>query len=700
MGRRSSRDREGRVRDRGARARRRGNGRRAGRRGVFVDEGVDRELRTACECRRARVATGRARAGRHHGDAPARPRDRAHQPPSARRCSPTATFVVVSTDVSDPGNVGTIVRTAEAAGADAVGQRAARSTRSTRSACEHPPERSSTSPSSPTSRRGELRGFGLAPDVGTSRIAARRTTTSTFAGASRWCSAAKPTALGRRRRSTSGCDPHAGRAESLNVAMAATVLVFEACAANAAAVRASRAGDAQAVDFVAPGIAGGVRRSLSRRLRVAPPGGRVRSSSEHRCAYRPDDSPMIDDIAQARGRALDASAQSRRSTSSRASRPTPRQEGALGRLKSGSARSTPTSAESAGQALNEAHGASRGAPSTTPAQRARSAPSAIERLASERLDLTEVADRPARGHAPPRHPGPRPARGRVRRPGLHGRRGPRGRERLAQLRRAQHARPSHPARSMWDTLYVDYGEPGSDVLRTHTSPVQIRVMQTQPPPIYTIMPGRVFRQDTADATHMPVFHQIEGLVIDEGITFGDLAGTIDAFTKAYFGARLRSRLRPVVLPVHRAVGRVRHPAARRLVARARRLRHGAPQRAPRLRPRSRGVAGLRVRVRHRPLAPRRATASTTCASCSPTTSGSWSSSDEGRCSRGSTSSRPIGDDVDALGDALNELGMAVDDVDRRRSRASTASWSRGCSQLRPHPRRRPHPTRRRRRRRR
>src|SRR4051794_957297 len=68
--------------------------------------------------------------------------------------------------------------------------------------------------------------------------------------------------------------------------------------------------------------------------------------------------------------------------------------------------------------------------------------------------------------------------------------------------------PGHPARDMYDTLYLDYGDPGSTLLRTHTSPVQIRVMQTMPPPIYMIMPGRVFRQDTADATHMPVFHQI------------------------------------------------------------------------------------------------------------------------------------------------------------------------------------------------
>jgi phenylalanyl-tRNA synthetase alpha chain len=108
--------------------------------------------------------------------------------------------------------------------------------------------------------------------------------------------------------------------------------------------------------------------------------------------------------------------------------------------------------------------------------------------------------------------------------------------------------PDHPARDMYDTLYVEMGEPGSTVLRTHTSPVQVRVMTSQRPPIYMVMPGRVFRQDTPDATHMPVFHQIEGLVVDRDVTFADLAGTIDAFTKAFFGGDFSSRLRPSYFP--------------------------------------------------------------------------------------------------------------------------------------------------------
>ena len=107
---------------------------------------------------------------------------------------------------------------------------------------------------------------------------------------------------------------------------------------------------------------------------------------------------------------------------------------------------------------------------------------------------------------------------------------------------------SHPARSEFDTMFLEYGEPGSVLLRTHTSPVQIRVMKSWKPPIYAIMPGRVFRRDTPDATHMPVFHQIEGLVVDRGITFAHLAGTIEAFTKAFFGEDFSSRLRPSFFP--------------------------------------------------------------------------------------------------------------------------------------------------------
>jgi phenylalanyl-tRNA synthetase alpha chain len=108
--------------------------------------------------------------------------------------------------------------------------------------------------------------------------------------------------------------------------------------------------------------------------------------------------------------------------------------------------------------------------------------------------------------------------------------------------------PAHPARSMWDTLFVELGELGQVLLRTHTSPVQVRVMMSRTPPFACVMPGRTFRRETADATHLAVFHQIEGLVIGERITFGDLAGTIDAFTKQFFGPGFGSRLRPSYFP--------------------------------------------------------------------------------------------------------------------------------------------------------
>ncbi len=106
----------------------------------------------------------------------------------------------------------------------------------------------------------------------------------------------------------------------------------------------------------------------------------------------------------------------------------------------------------------------------------------------------------------------------------------------------------HPARGSFDTLFVDLGEPEQVMLRAHTSPVQIRTMEVQGPPIYIVAPGRTFRADSADATHLPVFNQIEGLVVDEGITLGDLAGTIEEFVHAFFGAEVESRLRPSYFP--------------------------------------------------------------------------------------------------------------------------------------------------------
>jgi len=103
--------------------------------------------------------------------------------------------------------------------------------------------------------------------------------------------------------------------------------------------------------------------------------------------------------------------------------------------------------------------------------------------------------------------------------------------------------PTHPARAWTDTFYVS-----DDVLlRTHTSPVQVRAMELQKPPIYLIVPGRVYRRDS-DLTHTPQFHQIEGLAVDEGITLADLKGTLETFARATFGPDREVRLRPHFFP--------------------------------------------------------------------------------------------------------------------------------------------------------
>lgn len=105
----------------------------------------------------------------------------------------------------------------------------------------------------------------------------------------------------------------------------------------------------------------------------------------------------------------------------------------------------------------------------------------------------------------------------------------------------------HPARTMQDTFFV---EPLDShlVLRTHTSPVQVRTMLEEEPPIYVICPGRTYRADELDATHTPVFSQVEGLVIDKGITMADLKGTLDHFARSIFGADVKTRLRSSFFP--------------------------------------------------------------------------------------------------------------------------------------------------------
>jgi phenylalanyl-tRNA synthetase alpha chain len=108
--------------------------------------------------------------------------------------------------------------------------------------------------------------------------------------------------------------------------------------------------------------------------------------------------------------------------------------------------------------------------------------------------------------------------------------------------------PDHPARTMKDSLFLDVAGRSDLLLRTETSAIQIRTMEKQQPPVYVVAPGRVFRRESADATHSSVFHQVEGLAVDEGLSFADLKGTLEAFAKAMFGPEQRIRLVPSYFP--------------------------------------------------------------------------------------------------------------------------------------------------------
>jgi len=103
---------------------------------------------------------------------------------------------------------------------------------------------------------------------------------------------------------------------------------------------------------------------------------------------------------------------------------------------------------------------------------------------------------------------------------------------------------THPSRDDWDTLYID----SETVLRTHTSPVQIRAMRRYGAPLYITTPGKCYRHDNPDATHSPMFNQVEGLAVDSDITFADLKGTLDFFAKKFFGSRTRTRFQPSFFP--------------------------------------------------------------------------------------------------------------------------------------------------------
>ena len=235
--------------------------------------------------------------------------------------------------------------------------------------------------------------------------------------------------------------------------------------------------------------------------------------------------------------------------------------------------------------------------------------------------------------------------------------------------------PGHPARAMQDTLYVDLGEPEQVLLRTHTSPVQVRLMESQPPPIYAVMPGRTYRNENVDARHSAVFHQIEGLAVDRGLTFGDLAGTLETFTSAYFGKKVTSRLLPSFFPftepsaefaitcVFCDGGRVSSLLEHR-VDRARWVRHGRPQR----------VRGGRDRPRGSTPASRSASGSNACRCCATASSRSRRSSTTTSVSSPGTDRMRVplswlADFVTldaeprAIAEALDRLGLEVEGLD-------------------------------------
>jgi phenylalanyl-tRNA synthetase alpha chain len=201
--------------------------------------------------------------------------------------------------------------------------------------------------------------------------------------------------------------------------------------------------------------------------------------------------------------------------------------------------------KAAGQVLNEVTAVVRTAIDERSAELGRSERGS--QLQRERLDLTEVLGRPRRGSAHPVTQAWQRLEDVFIGLGFQVAEGPEAETDWYNFE-ALNMPPNHPARSTHDTFYLDHGAPGSTVLRTHTSPVQIRAMQERTPPIYVIAPGRVFRNETTDATHVAVFHQIEGLVIDRNISLADLAGTIEAFTEAFFGPGFTSRLRPSFFP--------------------------------------------------------------------------------------------------------------------------------------------------------
>ncbi|NNC80778.1 MAG: phenylalanine--tRNA ligase subunit alpha [Acidimicrobiales bacterium] len=205
----------------------------------------------------------------------------------------------------------------------------------------------------------------------------------------------------------------------------------------------------------------------------------------------------------------------------------------------------PDARKAAGQALNDAMATV--AQTATERRTTLAASAEAEQLAGERLDLTETMDELQRGRA---HLVTQ-ARDRLEDVfvgmGFTVAEGPEVESAWYNFE-ALNIPEWHPARGSFDTIFVELGEPEQVMLRSHTSPVQIRTMENQKPPIYIVAPGRTFRTDTADATHLPAFNQIEGLVVDRNISLGDLAGTIESFVHAFFGGEVETRLRPSYFP--------------------------------------------------------------------------------------------------------------------------------------------------------
>ncbi len=261
---------------------------------------------------------------------------------------------------------------------------------------------------------------------------------------------------------------------------------------------------------------------------------------------------MIDDITQATEEALKAiQTASDLAELDRAAAEMLGKRGALGVLKSSLSKVADIDErKNLGRALNDAMSAVNEALATHRANLVTE--ERLRRVEAERLDLTEFPSAPSRGHLHLVTQAWQHLEDVFVGLGFTVAEGPEVETDWYNFE-ALNMGEGHPARGEFDTLFVGHDaaeKPGDSglLLRTHTSPVQIRTMLESEPPIYIVAPGRVFRRDTPDATHMPVFHQIEGLVVDRGITMAHLAGTIEAFTHAFFGPGFTSRLRPSYFP--------------------------------------------------------------------------------------------------------------------------------------------------------